>query len=125
MERVTRTGWGRLCIALSLAWMIVWYLVQRPAINFWFSGLSATPRTLCSDYYSKGDPQLSECEYAGRGDWLQKTIDRDKVPHPFNTYYDENIQGWVIWWWIGVPFAIVFVVMAAAWVRAGFRGDSR
>lgn len=125
MGKIMRTGWGRLCIALSLAWMAGWYIAQRPAINFWFSGLGATPSTLCSDYYPKGDSQLNECEYAGPGDWLQKTLDRNKAPHAFNTYYYENVQGWVIWWWIGVPAAIALAMIAAAWVRAGFKDNRK
>ena len=101
--------------------MVGWYLTYQSQIDFWFSGLGATPSQQCSDYYEKESQSLSDCNLAGPGSFVDRYMLRDKAPHYFNTYWKQNVQSWIIWCWVGGPFALFLLFYSLRWITAGFR----
>lgn len=96
-------------MALSVAWLAVYYLYDQRTIDLWFRWAPATPRSSCREVLAG----------TGRLDYNCG-------------FYNDNFQQWwnangpsfsTFYLWFGVPIALGLSLWAIPWIAAGFRQE--
>lgn len=125
------TGFLRIVVFFSLAWVAIYFMINREAFTFSWTVAASTPSTMCSDVYAPGDKRLVDCETAGPVPWTDRYLAKargEPIEVPFE-YYQREHHNPIIWMWLlGVPLALFATAFGVEWIRKGFargRADLR
>lgn len=120
-----REGKKRLLTAISVVWLISFYVLAKPHVDLWFTYLSVTPNTPCSEAFNKDDDRRTDCEYAV-GAWADNSIRVQQGGSArFEPYWEKDGRPDLIWIWLGAPLLLLGLIRLIEWVIVGFKQSEK